>query len=841
MLSQVLIPMPNTLKMAWRFLRIDWRSGELQLLFLSLLLAVTIVAGLTGFVGRLELMLAGESSQFLAADRQLQSPRVVSPLWLDKADEIGLKQAKLVNFQSMLYADDEPLLVSVKAASSLYPLIGKVNIRDQLYDQDYSVTSGPPPGEIWAERRLLQQLNLVPGNRVYIGDAELTLTKVLVSEPDRGAGFISMGPRVLMHYQDVEATQVITEGSRITYAWLFAGDANLIQRFENWLEPQLADSDRWLNLEDNQPSIAVALARAKTFFLLASSIVIVLAVIAIAMTSNRYCQRHVKHIAVLKTLGATSGYIRNLYTALLLVLFVVVSLLGCVLAYALQYGLLSQVALELEVAMPPASAQPFLLGIITALISLLAFTLPSLSRLKAIPAVAIFRQSLQADLGFSRFSILVGFIGLLLLLLLYTQQLLLSAVLMTALLSILLVIAVPAKLLLRMLPTIGAKANSWWAMALANLRRRLAANALQLGLFAISLMLLVVLLGVRDNLFNQWQSQLPADTPNFFLVNIQPQQVATVEQWLGQMDVTTAAIYPMIRGRLVEINDVPVRERVSKEGFKRSGADRELNLSWADKMPRDNKLLAGQWFDEDYNAVDGTGRVSVESELAEKLDIQLGDRLTFRIAAVDVEAIVGSIREVDWQTMQPNFYMLLPKASLSGLPQTMMTSFHLPDELHPQIAELLKAIPTTIVIEVDTVIKQIRSIIHHVSLALQLVLIFVILGSVLVMIATVQHSLDSRKKENTVIRALGGSKRLIVGSLICEFVIIGLMAGILATVGAEWILLALQQWLMKLPLQLHPELWYLAPLLGMAIVGLAGYVAASRVTRVAPMQLLREN
>jgi putative ABC transport system permease protein len=231
----------------------------------------------------------------------------------------------------------------------------------------------------------------------------------------------------------------------------------------------------------------------------------------------------------------------------------------------------------------------------------------------------------------------------------------------------------------------------------------------------------------------------------------------------------------------------------------------------------------------------------VESELAEKLDIQLGDRLTFRIAAVDVEAIVGSIREVDWQTMQPNFYMLLPKASLSGLPQTMMTSFHLPDELHPQIAELLKAIPTTIVIEVDTVIKQIRSIIHHVSLALQLVLVFVILGSVLVMIATVQHSLDSRKKENTVIRALGGSKRLIVGSLICEFVIVGLMAGILATVGAELILLALQQWLMKLPLQLHPELWYLAPLLGMAIVGLAGYVAASRVTRVAPMQLLREN
>ncbi|WP_237442917.1 ABC transporter permease [Sinobacterium norvegicum] len=833
--------MPNTLKMAWRFLRIDWRSGELQLLFLSLLLAVTIVAGLTGFVGRLELMLAGESSQFLAADRQLQSPRVVSDNWLQQADNLGLEQARLVNFQSMLYADDEPLLVSVKAASNGYPLIGKVNIRDQLYSQDYPVAGGPPPGEIWAERRLLQQLDISPGSEVYIGEAALTLTKVLVSEPDRGAGFISMGPRVLMHYKDVAATEVITEGSRITYAWLFAGEAGAIQQYEQWLEPQLADSDRWLNLEDNQPSVAIALERAKTFFLLASSIVIVLAVIAVAMTSQRYCQRHVKHIAVLKTLGATSGYIRNLYTGLLLLLFVAVSLLGCLLAYGLQQGLLTQVATELEVALPPTTTQPFILGMVTALISLLAFTLPALARLKAIPAVAIFRQSMRADLGFGRGSVIAGFVGLLLLLLLYTQQLLLSAVLMTALLLVLVIIALPARLMLKNLPSTGARANSWWAMALANLRRRLAANALQLGLFAISLMLLLVLLGVRDSLFNQWQSQLPADTPNFFLVNIQPHEVTTVARWLSDVGVKTEAIYPMIRGRLVEINNVPVRERVSKEGFKRSGADRELNLSWAEQLPPDNKILAGEWNAGDATSGQGADTVSVESELAEKLNIGLGDQLTFRIAAVEVEAVVGSIREVDWERMRPNFYMLLPKASLQNLPQTSMTSFYLPDELHPQIAELLKAIPTAIVIEVDTIIKQIRSIIHHVSLALQLVLVFVMLGSVLVMVATVQHSLDSRKKENTVIRALGGSKRLIVGSLIGEFVIIGFIAGVLATVGAELILLALQQWLMKLPLELHPELWYLAPLLGTAIVGFAGYIAARRVTRVAPMQLLREN
>ena len=829
----------NSLKMAWRFLRIDWRSGELQLLFAALLLAVTVVSGLSGFVGRLQLMLAGESSQFLAADRRLQSPNPIAPPWLIKAKDLGLKQAKLTEFQSMLYVDDEPLLVSVKAVSSSYPLVGKVTLRDSQETSAYTLSHGPARGEVWAERRVFQQLGVSLGSRLFIGDAELRLTKVLVAEPDRGAGFISLGPRVLMHQDDVAATNVVTVGSRIKHIQLFSGPATALADFEKWLKPQLSEHERWFNLSDSQPSVATALDRARTFFLLASSIVVVLAVIAIGMASHRYCLRHVKHIAVLKTLGATARYIRRLYSGLLLLLFVSVSILGCLLAALLQYLLLSEVASTLDITLPPMTLEPFVLGVVTAFISLLAFTLPVLAQLNNIAAVRIFQQSKQFKLGLTPLALSIAFVGLLALLLLYTEQLLLSVILLFTLVIVLTVVMLPARLVLKYLPTLGSGGNSGWAMALTNLRRRLSANALQLALFSISLMLLVALIGVRDNLFNQWQTELPEGTPNFFLVNVQPTELQAVEQWVAAQAIKTESIYPMIRGRLTEVNGTAVRQRVSKDSFQRSGADREMNLSWSDKLPPDNIIVDGQW-QPPASLQSSLPQVSVESQLAEKLQLKVGDKLTFMIAATPLEAQIGSLRKVDWQQMRPNFYMLLPKKVLQPFPHTLMTSFYLPDSQHDAVVDLLRAVPTAVVIEVDSMIKQIRSIVGHVSLALQWVLVFVVLGSLLVLVATVQQSLDQRKKENTVIRALGGTKKRIVGSLIAEFSILGFIAGVLANIGAEAILMALQYWVMALPVQLHPDLWYIAPLLGVSIVGSAGFLAASRVTRVAPMQLLRE-
>ena len=824
------------MRLAWRLLRADWRAGELRLLLLALLLSITLVSGLTAFSERLQLMLIGESSQLLAADRALQSPREIDPAWLQKAQEIGLKQAVHVSFQSMLYAGDEPLLVSAKAASASYPLKGQIKLRHSLFGQTVTSAHGPPAGEAWAEAGLFSRLGLKLGDQVFIGDAPFTLSAELVSEPDRGAGSFSMGPRVLLNWQDVPATGVVKPGSRLRYQYLFAGSGEQIKAYENWLLPQLTDSYRWLDLENSQPTVAVALQRAKRFFMLASSIVIVLASVAVAMASQRYGQRHIQHVAVMKTLGAPSHQVLRTFVSLLMVLLLLALFGGWLCAYLLQQLILQQAAQTLQVDVPPLTLWPFALGFLSAVISVACFALPPFWRLQHVPAVSIFQQLHRWHFGLGWPQLLVSLTGLAMLLLLYTRQPLMAGLLLLSLLLVLGLILLPARWLLRRLHTVGMQAGSWMSLASANLRRHLFANALQMALLAISLMLLVVLWGVRDNLFDDWQRQLPERTPNFFLVNMTPEQLPAIQAWFDANRIATEAIYPMVRGRLVDINGEAVRTRVSKETLKRAGADRELNLSWSEALPPDNSIESGSWWNETNRH---TG-VSVESRLAERLGIKLGDTLTFMLAAERFNAEVVSLRKVEWDRMRPNFYMLFTETQLSAYPKNYMTSFWLADERHALVAELLQQYPTLVLIEVGSLIKQIQAIITHVSHALQLVFVFVLAGSILVMVATIQNSLDQRLRENTVIRALGGTRRLIVGALLGEFALLGLLAGLLATIAAELVLLALQHFLLNIPLQLHPGLWWVAPLLGSLLAAASGYLSAVRVVNTRPIQLLRD-
>lgn len=822
--------------LVWRLFRSDWRAGDLRLLFAALFLAVSVVTGLTAFIERLQVMLVGESSQFLAADRALKSPRPVNPDWLQMAADAGLQQSRYLSFQSMLYVNDEPQLISAKAVDDAYPLRGSLQYRQQLHGPTDSVQHGPAPGEIWAEARLFTLQDVHIGDPVFIGDARLTLTGELVAEPDRGAGFITMGPRVLMHWDDVEKTGVVQVGSRLSYHYLFAGTPAQIAALEAQLLPELSDSHEWMDLENTQPTVAVALKRARLFFMLASSIIVILASIAVAMASTRFSERHQRHVAVLKTLGATSSRIRNLYLGLLTLLAVPTVLLAWLLAWAAQAIALTMAAQSLEVAIPPLSIWPFALGLLTAFISLAAFSVPPLLKLKSVSALSIFQQQFQPLNSLSRNSLLLAVIGLVVLLVIYTGTIVFGLLLLGSLLLLVLLVALPAWLLLKQVSASPLRLGSGLTLALSNLQRRLAANAVHMAVFSISLMLLVIVLGVQNNLFAQWQQQLPEKTPNFFLVNIQSHELDGIQNWLHQEQIDSEALYPMVRGRLVEINGERVRDRVSKEDMKRAGADRELNLSWSDVVPPDNVISQGEWWS-DSNRDQG---VSVEAKLAERMGIKLGDQLTFMIEAQSLTATVSSLREVDWDRMRPNFYMLFTPQQLQPFPKTFMTSFYLPQARHADVSRLLKQWPTTIVIEVDSLIRQIRQIVAHVSLALQFVLAFVMIGSLLVLMTTVQSSLAQRLKENTILRALGATQKLITGSLLLEFLLIGLMAGVLASIMAQAVLLLLQKLVFQMPMQLQPDLWLIAPLSGALLIGAAGYWSARQVTQVAPMTLLRQ-
>jgi len=419
----------------------------------------------------------------------------------------------------------------------------------------------------------------------------------------------------------------------------------------------------------------------------------------------------------------------------------------------------------------------------------------------------------------------------------YTEQIWLSSLLVLGLLLLCLLVALPAVFLLKRIGKVRVSALGWFTLAKTNLQRRLAVNALQSAVFAISFMMLLLILGVKNNLFAQWQSQLPEKTPNYFLVNIQDSQWQPVNDWLANHAVESEHLYPMVRARLIDINQQAVREFVSKEELSRAGADRELNLSWSNTLPQDNRIVEGEWI---ASAESTDNFVSIEQKIAAKLKIKVGDELTFMSGADRFSAKVSSIRSVEWDRMRPNFYILMNESQLKQYPKTYMTSFWLPSDKQALIPLLLKQFPTVVLIDIDVLIQQIRQIIHHVSLALELILVFVVIASFLVLLATTQQTLVERLHENTIIRAIGGTRRLICLSVVAEFAFIGLIAGLIATIGAELLLVLIQLKVFDMPISLHPELWWIAPLLGVVLIGIAGMLSARKVLKIAPMQLLRQ-
>lgn len=828
-------------RLAGKLLRSEWRAGDLRMVFAALLLAVTVVAGLTAFTSRLQVMLGGEAAQMLAADRVLESPQPIAADWQRWAELAGAKQSRFLEFQSMLYApghslEQAPILVSAKAADLGYPLLGALQYRNRPEAAVQSGGAGPQPGQVWLEARALQQLGLKVGDAIELGDGQFHISAVLVAEPDRAAGFAGLGPRLLMHWQDIPKTGVVQLGSRISYRYLFSGSAAVLSQLDAHFKPLVAENQRWLDLRTAQPRMGSALEKAEQFLLLASSMVVILAGIAIALSAARFAQRQMRMVAILKTLGASAADIQSIYARLLGLLGILAALLGCSLAWALQAIAIAQAQGDLQVPAPPLSAWPFVLGILTAALSLLAFASPALLELKKVSALTLLQQRQQSLRYFSVRNFAYTLLGLSLLLLAYTRTPVLALVLLAGLLLLLATISLPAAYLLRHLRSPQLRLQGAWALARSNLQRRLFSNAVHIALFAMSAMLLLVLWGLQHQIFSQWQAQLPPRTPNFFVVNVPEASVPAAHQWLQSRGLDGQGLYPMVRARLTHINGVAVRQKVSKEQADKAGINRELNLSWAEDLPPSNTLSAGQW----WTPANRAHGVSVESQLAERLGLRLGDELQFLQGAQSFSATVTSLRKVDWDRMQPTFYMLFTPEQLWDYPKTYMSSFYLPPAQQAQISDWVARFPQAVVLDLQAVIGQIRSIMERVALALQFVLALVLLGSVLVLLSTVQNSLAERQHESAVLRALGAGRQLLQRALWLEFAAMGLVAGILASVFAQGILLLLQRWVFDLPLTLSPQLWWPAPLLGLFIIGAAGSLGARRATLSPPMQTLRQ-
>ncbi|MEP1214006.1 MAG: FtsX-like permease family protein [Marinobacter sp.] len=813
----------------------DWRERDVRVVLSALIIAVATVATIALFASQLQRTLVSSASSFLAADRQLEAEngRPIPETWMQEAEQRGLETGRMIEFSTMVYGADNFQLVSIKAVNDAYPLRGQVEYQQGLDAPRQTVSHGPGPGEVWLNPRLLRLLELDVGDSLEVGNHQLSISGLLVREPDGGFRMSSLAPRVMMHVDDVEATEVIQEGSRVEYVYLFAGDESALNDYYRWLQPQLEPSHEWEGVRDGE-TFSESLERAERFLLLGGSLAVMLAAVAVAVASRQYAMSQRDTVALLKTLGVSSKGIGRLYIRRLALWGIAGAIGGLLVALPL-YWLLSSVLgdvleRQIDYQLDPNALVPALL---TALVSLFAFAYPPIRRLRNVPAMRVLRSQPGESGREAIPDLIIAVVAIFGLVWMYAREVSLVLSLLGGLVLLLGTLGLLGWLLVSTLRRISGGGNAW-RLALVGLYRHRRASLSQIAVFAMTLMLAATLILVRTSLLSDWQAQLPEDTPNHFLINIAPQAVDEVDEFWAGRGHPLEQLYPMVRGRLTELNGQPVKEAVTKE--ERVGAlNRELNLTWMDELPEDNEIVAGEWF-----ASGQTDGVSIEAELAGKLGVKVGDELGFTIGSDKVTETVTSIRTVQWDSMKPNFYMAFPPGGgLEDMPATWITAFFLPSDMKSELNEFSRQFPTVSVLEIDHVIERIQEIVRQVTQAIEAILALILAAALVVMAAVVSATMQDRQREGALLRTLGGRQSLLVRSTMLEFALLGFFAGILGVAAAEGAVWALQFRMFEGEFRWHWQAILPIPLLSALVLAMFGRWQLKPVLSVSPMLLLR--
>lgn len=839
--------------LAWRLFKHEARRGELTIILFAIILSVAAVLSLSLFSERLQGALVERSSQFIAADSQLRSRKPISDEWMRQAEDEGLATAEQVSTRSMAFGEQKMSLVDLRAVSPQYPLKGEIQLADKPFGTTNATDKSPAAGEIWIDSRLFQLLDVKIGDTVYIGDGEFTVGQVLSEIPDQGFSVFNTDPMVLIALEDLARTNITGPGSRVTYKAYFTGEDSLIEAYYDWLRPNLDDElHRWQRVGDDESAIGRSIARAERYFLLASLLAIVLAAVAIAVAAQRYSQRHFDPVAIFKTLGATKQMIRRVYVLQIMFITVLGIIIGIIAGVIIQQLVVTALAGQVDVSLDVWHWRPLFIAVLTGSICAILFSLYPLLRLFSVPPLRVLRRDMDA--GLSSRGLQFGASGgaIFLLMWVYSRDLEISAILFGS--GVLLVVALLGVTfgLIAIGRRLGQGAMGAWQLAWARIRRRAMDNSVQLISFSVTIMLLLVVLVMRNDMIAQWRAQLPVDTPNYFMANITEAQKTPLENHFAENQVTVDEFYPVVRGRFVAVNDERVNTEVTKEeepeqSEGRRGLGREANLSWSDKLQRENTVVQGQWHENWEPAGDdltAEGRqvypVSVEEGVAQRLNITLDDLLTFNVGSEIVVTRVTSIREVNWQTMQPNFFFVLHPAAMQEFSATYITSFHLDGARKADITALMQPFSSVTLFDVDARINQVREIIDQVSLAVEFILVLVLIAGSLVLFAQVQASMDERQQELAILRTLGARGSLIRFSVINEFLIIGTVAGLMAAMANEVSLYLLQSRIFDMQGSMHFEYWIIAPLVGALVVGVLGGIGCYRLLRLNTGQLLRK-
>ena len=822
------------LRNLWR----DLKSGELSVLLLALTVAVLSLTAVGFFTSRISQGVRAQASEVLAADLRIESDHRLPAAYFDEALRQGLKTADVESFATAIFNGDLSQLASVHAVSASYPLRGSVRIADSPFGVARRTNRIPDRGEAWVDARIIAQLNLPPGSRMRLGAGSLLVTQVLDYRPDQGTCFVNLAPAVLINADDVASTQLIQPGSRVTYAGLFAGPPAAIEVLRDYLKAHKSPGERIRDVDDSSRQLNSAIDRASRFLNLASLASVLLAAVAVAMGARRYVARHIDTVALLKCMGAAQALVLAISVVELCLLALMAVSIGTLLGFVAQSGLAWLLRDLIRGALPAASLAPVPVALVTVIAMLVGFALPPLLQLKNTPPARVLRKTVEAPPLRYGASYLLALAALFAILWTLVRDTELVASVLAGVLIVGLVLALAGFGLVRLTGRLRGGVGVAWRYGLANVSRRGGGSVVQIVAFGLGIMVLLLLAVVRGDLLADWRRSLAVDVPNNFLINIRPEELGPLDNFLKSRGLGSPAMYPMVRARITGIDDQPSEALKLRTDTARSFIEREQNLTWAADLMPDNQLIAGRWWSKsDY----GKPLVSISSEYQESLHLKLGDTLQFDVAGEPLKVEVASIRKIRWDSFRPNFFLVFPPGLLDGAAGTYMTSIYLTSSQRPALVDLVRQFPTVSVFDVDAILAQIREIMDRASLAVQYVFLFTLAAGVVVLLAAVQSTRDERRYESAMLRTLGASRMTVLQGVAAEFCALGFLSGTLAAVGATGIGWVLAIRLFSLDYRLDPWVWAVGLVCGTLLVGVSGTLATRRVVDTPPIVSLRED
>ena len=803
------------------------------LMFIASVITVAIVTSSQLITDRISLLLDRQASELLAADLLLESSRDFGNRYRDAAKQRELQMSRSTSLRSAIFIDDAPRLVAVKAVDGNYPLRGRLETATDLTGPRQVAVGVPPRGEVWVDSKLVELL----GNDIQLGEQWFRVSRLLTYEPDRGGAIFNLAPRVLMNIDDLESTQLVVPGSRVRYRLMFAGEPGAVDAFKAWMLPGLKPGEEIEDLENARPEMRRALDRTRKFFALAIVLTLVIAMAAIAITARYTAHQEAPKVAMLRAFGVSRGRLLRYYLRQLGTLWILATAVGIGIGWFSQYPLQWVLDAWFGKSLPQVNSWwPYLTAALVGLIALGGFSLPYLVNATATPPMQVLRTAVgQGSWLRGLLASAAAVVAIFAVLMLLMQSSLLAVATLGLVLLCALVLPLILAALVRLL-LLSSRRRFWMRQYLLS-RLRAASRGAIYVMSGFSLVLIAILLiaVVKEEILGDWQSQLPADIPNYFLVNIRSDDVDGIDTYLRREGIESSSPYALVRARLAQINSVDVDEIEFTDPRASHSVTHTYNMTYSDRVPDDNEIVAGRWLTDN----DSPAQVSVEKGMADRLELEIGDVLTMSVGSQRFEATVTSVRTVVWENFKPNFYLIANPELIDSFPQTWLMSALVDDAVRPKLKELLQRYPSITLLDISEIMQRVRAIVDRASVALQFFFLFALASAIVVLLAAIQTGRHEREVESSLLRALSANTRQLYRVHVFEYSLMGLLIGFFSAAFATAAGWAIGEFFFDIEFRLSPRVWGYSMVSACAVLTLAGTLVSRRVYNVSPMKLLR--